>query len=81
MHIVMVKWIDAAAYGDGWMRKHEIMHLTSTICVSIGILMKETEKEIKLIPNTNPTNVSLPIIIPKVCIQQIWKLKVSKKEV
>ena len=52
--------------------------MDSTICVSIGILMGENKDEIKLVPNTNPNNISCPIVIPKVCIKKMWKLKTTR---
>jgi len=72
MKIVLVEWNDASS-GEGWESRGHKEH-TGEI-VSMGILVREDEDEIELIPNINIAHKLHQIAIPKGAIKRIRRLK------
>jgi len=65
MKVMLVEWYDSCSC-DSWITRSIEEHIDKV--VSMGILFREDENEIELVPNLG-TDVKLhPIAIPKGCI-------------
>jgi len=72
MKIVLVEWDDSASIST-WTSRDMSVHIDP--CVSIGILKKEDDKEIEIVPNLTEDLKLSPIAIPKGTIKRIRRLK------
>jgi len=76
MKIVLIKWLDACSTSMPiWQDRENIDDLEVETCVTAGILLKETDKDIRIILSLNPSHFSQAITIPKITIKQMWRLK------
>ena len=78
MKLVLVEWLDSNAV-NGWHPKQQFQNDGISKCQSVGILMKETPKEIALVLNLSGELWSDAIYIPKSCITRMRQLKVKEK--
>ena len=77
MRLLLVEWTDASVSSDCWTPRDDY-ELTHTVpCVSCGILIRETEKDIVLCQSLNPACKLLEVTIPKGCIKRIRYLKIE----
>lgn len=74
MKIELVEWYDSCSC-NGWIPKKIEEHIDKV--VSMGILFREDEDEIELVPNLG-TDIKLhPIAIPKGCILRRRQLQLK----
>ena len=75
MKIVVIDWVDSVRASD-WVLMEDVNE-KSLDCVSIGFLIKETNKNITIAQNygTNPEQVCNLMTIPKCSIRNIRELK------
>jgi hypothetical protein len=73
MKIVLVEWSDTTS-GSLWQNRAIEQHIDSII--SIGILARENDKEIEVIPNTSDEFKLHQIAIPKNNIKRLRVLRV-----
>lgn len=81
MKILLVEWRDSIT-GRSWAPKQStISEAVVERCISVGILAKETDKEIVLIPNMSITaaNVLHDLAIPKGAVVRVRQLKICWK--
>jgi len=76
MWLAMIEWYDSCS-GMGWQRRIEKEHID--IIVSFGIVVREDDKEIELVPNISWTHKLHQIAIPKGAIKRIRKLNVKSE--
>ncbi len=79
MKLVCVEWNDSIS-GSRWVAKDTaIKEGEADRCFSVGILAKETDKEIVLIPNMSLIcdNVLHDLTIPKGCIIRIRQMRIK----
>lgn len=75
MKIVLVKWLDACSTSMPiWQERENIDDLGVELCVTAGILLKETDKDVRIVLSLNPSHLSQAITIPKITIKQMWRL-------
>ena len=78
MRIVLVKWLDSCSTGAPiWQEREDIDNLEVVSCVTIGILLKETDKDVRIALCLNPSHFLQAVTIPKISIKQMWRLKVK----
>lgn len=77
MKIVLVEWDDAFASGTQWLEKDDDTFLKVIPTTSVGIVVKETERELSLIGDINELHYSRAVTIPRGCIKRIRKLSVK----
>jgi hypothetical protein len=71
MKLVLVEWYDACS-GYAWESREDDTHIRKII--SIGILEREDDKEIVIVPNISPVNKIHEFAIPRGCIRRIRQL-------
>ena len=77
MHILMVEWVDSIS-GSDWIPLFRAKEETVSRVCSIGILIKETEKEIVLLPNVSENQARHQIAIPRGAIKRMRRLEIGK---
>ena len=78
MKMVLIQWDDASSASPSWVDRGDFDDLGITNCVSVGIVLGETNKEIFLVLSLNSRNRSQAVAIPKGCIKKIWQVGVVK---
>ena len=76
MKMVLVEWIDPCSSGPFWEDRESIEALTPTPSITIGLMEKETEEDIRLVMSRNDCKYSQAIAINKSCIKRIRQLKI-----
>ena len=71
MEIVLVEWNDSAA-GSSWIRRDIPENIDSV--VSVGILIKEDDRQIEIVPNLTKDLKLNQIAIPKSTIKRMRRL-------
>lgn len=74
MKLVMVEWYDACS-GLSWESRGNCEH--TQLIVSFGIIVREDDNEIELVPDVSPSHKLHQIAIPKGAIKRIRKLNVK----
>lgn len=74
MRLVLVEWEDSCS-GSTWMGRDSEWPPASV--TSIGILAREDDKQIELIPNIGISSKLHQIAIPKGCIRRVRRVKVT----
>ena len=75
MRLVLVEWVDPCSTSNPlWQTKEDIANLCPVSCVTVGIVLEESEADIRVALSTNPEMYSQAITIPKSCIKRIRKL-------
>jgi len=75
----MVEWIDiASTYDPAWTAREEITDLECVPCLTVGIVLNETVKEIRVVLSINASSFSQAIVIPKSCIKRMRTLKIKE---
>jgi hypothetical protein len=72
MKVMLVEWDDTCS-GTSWESRGGEEHKVGI--VSIGILAREDDKEVELIPNQSISHKLHQIAIPKACIKRMRKLR------
>lgn len=76
MKIVLVEWLDSCSTcAPIWQEREDIDDLEVVSCVTAGILLRETDKEVKISLCLNPSHFLQAVAIPKISIKQMWRLK------
>ncbi len=73
--IVLIEWSDSHFARFGWTLNDSEEHITDF--VTVGIIKREDDKEIEVVPNWGSEFKSQGTTIPKGCIKRIRKLKVE----
>lgn len=76
MKLVLIQWDDPSTCATSWTHRSDFDEAYFTKCVSVGIMLKETDEDITLCMNINERNYSQAITFPKSCIRQVWRLGV-----
>jgi hypothetical protein len=76
MKIVMVEWTDSS-FLFGWHNKQSLKEEHVSECCTVGILIKENNKEMTVCQSHSPENFATAIVIPKVNVKRIRTLKVG----
>jgi hypothetical protein len=78
MKIVMVEWIDSCTHKDGrWIDKCNIKDLETAGGCSVGVMVKENNKQITIAQSMGDYEASGLMSIPKGCIKKITQLYVN----
>ena len=78
MKLVMIRWNDPTSTSDPmWQHREEIENLNTAPCITVGILMKETDDDLRVVLSSNPHAFSQAITIPKTAIKILWELRVK----
>ena len=76
MKLVLVEWIDPCSFATGWTERGNFEEATPVKCITVGIALRETKKEIIVSLNLNERNYSNAMVIPKENIRRIRKLRI-----
>ena len=76
MKLEMVEWVDAR-FIEGWYERTGLEHYGTIKCVTVGVLVKETQKEIIVAGHRNEEHISGAMAIPKACISRRRELTVK----
>ena len=79
MVLVLVEWVDPRSSGPNWEDREDINTLEPTPCITCGILLKETKKDVRIILSLNFENYSQAITINKTTIKRMRKLKIERR--
>lgn len=71
MKIVLIEWSDACG-SHTWENRDDPVHILP--CTSVGILLREDEKEIEIAQTLNPSHKNNCLAIPKSWIKRIRPL-------
>ena len=74
---MMIEWLDSIS-GSDWVSLAYAKEYTAGRVCSIGILIKETEKEIVLLPNVSENQARHQIAIPRGAIKRMRRLEIGK---
>ncbi len=72
--MMLVEWFDSST-GIDWKYKENISDPMISPVISFGILIRETDKEIVLLPNRSVNHILHEIGIPKGAIKRMRQLK------
>jgi len=75
MKLLLVEWSDSHFARFGWVHRDNPEPLADS--VTVGILLREDEKEIEIVPNLGRDFKSQGTTIPKGCIKRIRYLGVK----
>ena len=75
MKIVLVEWVDANAH-SGWYHKEHIHEEHASNCATIGVLLKDNDKDIIVALNISGASYGDTMSIPKCSIKRLRTLRV-----
>ena len=77
MKLAIVEWDDTSTCAYSWTHRSDFSEAYFTKCISVGLLLRETDDDVTLCMNLNERNYSQGITIPKSCIKRIRGLKIK----
>ena len=79
MKLVIVEWNDPCSTSEPvWQHRDQIDDLDAIPCITVGILLRENAKDLRVTLSLNPHAFSQAIIIPKSSIKRIRYLKIEE---
>lgn len=78
MKIVLIEWRDASSHSVRWTDKKDFEDAYADHCVSIGVLLRETDEEITVCLSLSESCYSQAITIPKGCMKRIRVLRIKR---
>jgi hypothetical protein len=78
--LAVIEWIDSCSLSGAFWHAHEDgEQLLLDHCKSVGWILKETKKEIILVPHTTEHSIGGEMCIPKIAITRRWTMPTPKK--
>ena len=80
MKLVLVEWEDPCSTSDPiWQHRENIQDLDTISCITVGIVLEETNEVVKIVLGLNANDFSQAITISKSCVKRIRELKVRRE--
>ena len=77
MKTVLIEWVDSQFQPNEWSKKCQIEEVKSPTCISVGVILAETEDNILICPNLSGEQGAQGLTIPKSSIRRMRQLKVG----
>ena len=74
--LVKVVWYDSFADSSGWYCKEDIKYVESVRCESVGYLLEDNDRELKLCHTMSESDLVMgKLVIPKGMIREVKELR------